>query len=167
MGFHAYNLGCAAEPGQLILYDYRAGDGDGGGSTHASLSHGAIVRGSDQPTSETPVEVVTLDNFCRQMNISNIRLLKIDTEGFELEVLKGAKDLISRQAIEIVQFEFNEMNPYTRVFLRDFIEILPGYRLYRLLPAGLLPLEPYVPLEHELFAFQNVIAVRRDVQFDC
>ena len=165
LGFQALNLGCSEAPGEMPLYDYSAGDGHGSGSTHASLSRDALAREGGQPVSETLVQLVALDDFCRQAGIDNIRLLKIDTEGFELQVLKGAQELVSRGAIDLIQFEFNEMNPYTRVFLRDFMDILPGYRLYRLLPKDLLPLSPYVPLEHELFAFQNIVAIRRDIRF--
>jgi FkbM family methyltransferase len=164
IGASIHNLGCSSEPGQLPLYDYSDGDGHGGGSTHASLSRGAVAREGGGQTSETLVKLVTLDWFCQQNAVSRIRLLKIDTEGYELEVLKGARGMLERGDIDLIQFEFNEMNPYTRVFFHDFLNILPNYRLCRLLPNALLPLEPYVPLEHELFAFQNIVAIHRSLQ---
>jgi len=37
------------------------------------------------------VKTTTLDNFCKKNHIKNIDLLKIDTEGHELEVLFGGK----------------------------------------------------------------------------
>lgn len=42
------------------------------------------------------VEIITLDNFIleREQTISQIDLLKIDTEGFELQVLEGAKSTL-------------------------------------------------------------------------
>ena len=39
---------------------------------------------------------------------------------------------------DVVQFEFNEMNVVSRVFMKDFFDILPGYRLFRLLPQARL-----------------------------
>ena len=44
--------------------------------------------------------------------------------------------------IDLIQFEFNEMNVVSRRFLSDFIELLgPRYELFRLLPdGGRLPL---------------------------
>lgn len=42
------------------------------------------------------VEVTTLDNFVREHNLS-IGLIKVDTEGFEMEFLKGAKETICAQ----------------------------------------------------------------------
>jgi len=51
------------------------------------------------------VEIVTLDNFCERKNISSISLLKIDTEGFGLNVLKGANTLLKKGAIESIFIE--------------------------------------------------------------
>jgi FkbM family methyltransferase len=42
---------------------------------------------------EEKVNVMKLDDFCNNHKISNIDLLKIDTEGHEKEVLEGALNL--------------------------------------------------------------------------
>lgn len=51
------------------------------------------------------VEVETLDEFCREANIDRINYLKIDTEGGELAVLKGAEQMLSEHRIELVEVE--------------------------------------------------------------
>jgi hypothetical protein len=66
--------------------------------------------------------------------------------------------------ISLVQFEFNEMNVISRTFLRDFVGLLPGYRLYRLLPDGMASLEGEPLFVREIFAFQNLVAVRSGVR---
>jgi hypothetical protein len=96
--------------------------------------------------------------LAEELNLERIDFLKIDTEGHELEVLRGAKRLISAGAIGLLQIEFNEMNVVSRVFMRDILTLLPGYRVYRLLPSDLIDI-PKMPLKSELFGFQNLIFI--------
>ena len=42
------------------------------------------------------IEIITLDEFCREQCISQIDFIKIDVEGFEYFVLLGGKSIISR-----------------------------------------------------------------------
>lgn len=46
-----------------------------------------------------------LDAFCRDRRIDRIDLLKIDTEGHDLEVIKGASDMLAAGAIDYVLTE--------------------------------------------------------------
>ena len=52
---------------------------------------------------EVPIE--TLDTFCAREGVEHIDFLKIDTEGHDLEVLKGAMGMLDRKAISAVQVE--------------------------------------------------------------
>lgn len=61
--------------------------------------------------SKAQVECVTLDDFCIKNNISNIDILKIDVQGFETNVLKGADEalkFVNVVQIEIILFDFYE-----------------------------------------------------------
>ncbi len=55
------------------------------------------------------VEAVSLDEFCKTKNINKIDFLKIDVEGFELEVLKGAKNLLKNKSIKLIAFEHSKI----------------------------------------------------------
>jgi len=55
--------------------------------------------------SENLVEVSTLDGFCSEHQISRIDLLKIDVEGYELEVLKGATTILEKRIVKAIQIE--------------------------------------------------------------
>ena len=57
--------------------------------------------------SERAIEVpcLALDDYCRRHDVERIGLLKIDVEGGELGVLRGAADLLSRRVIDHVLFE--------------------------------------------------------------
>jgi FkbM family methyltransferase len=50
-----------------------------------------------------PVKTISLDNFCKNKNIKEIELLKIDTEGHELCVLKSGQKILSKT--KIIQLE--------------------------------------------------------------
>ena len=49
--------------------------------------------------------IKTLDSYCEENNITNIDFLKIDTEGFEKEVLLGGSEILKNGTI-CVQFEY-------------------------------------------------------------
>jgi len=56
------------------------------------------------------VNTSTLNDFCRDHNINKIDYLKIDTEGGDLDVLKGAKNILSENSVDFVEVEAG-MNP--------------------------------------------------------
>lgn len=145
--------------GKLVLYD-RA---DKDGSSHASLHQAVISEIHKKGVVEYEVSVETMDGICERETIGEIDFVKIDTEGNELAVLRGARELIENRRIKCIHFEFNEMNVISRVFFRDFRKTLPDFVFYRLLPKGLLLLGDS-PLSTELFAFQNIIAIPKDTQ---
>jgi FkbM family methyltransferase len=157
-GITAINAACGSAPGQMVLYDYAGSSG----SAHASLHAGVIEGIHGGESGQHVVDVIDLDTFAIEHDISLIHLLKIDTEGHELEVLKGAVNLLRESRIQAIQFEFNEMNIVSRVFLRDFYDLLPNYKFYRMVRDGLVPLDPYSALSCELFAFQNIVALPND-----
>jgi len=53
------------------------------------------------------VPVTTLDDFVAERGIDRVALLKVDVEGFEPDVFRGAKQLFARRAIGGVLFEFS------------------------------------------------------------
>ena len=112
-------------------------------------------------SSSWDISVTTLDAFVAERGIERIDLLKVDVEGGELEVLRGATDTLQRKMINAIHFEFNETNVVSRVFMKDFYEMLPDYDFYRMLPDGLVPMGIYYPIIAEIFAYQNIAAINR------
>lgn len=158
-GFKPLNLGCSNEMSKLKLYDYSNCDG----SSHASLHKGVIEEIHKGESKEILVDIIKLDDFVIEHNIEEIDLLKIDTEGNELNVLKGFEKHIQSKKVDIIHFEFNNMNVISRTFFKDFYEFLEYYDFYRMLPNSLVPLGEYNPLFCEIFAFQNIVAIRKGV----
>jgi FkbM family methyltransferase len=54
------------------------------------------------------VPAVTLDAYARRTAIERIDLLKLDVEGGEVNVLRGAAELLGRRAIRCIMTEVNE-----------------------------------------------------------
>jgi len=138
------------------IYDYV----ENKGSEHASMYKEVIADFRKSEVEEIPIDLTTIDEFIEDNRLSRIALLKVDTEGNELNVLKGARKAIEGGLISVVQIEFNEMNVISRTFFKDIIDILPGYDFYRLLPDGLKALGEYNVAAFEIFAFQNIVAIK-------
>jgi hypothetical protein len=56
------------------------------------------------------VKIRPLSAFCSDNGICHINYLKIDTEGYDLEVLKGASELLAGHSIDLLEVEVG-MNP--------------------------------------------------------
>jgi len=140
--------------GQLTLYDFRSSDG----STQASLSEAAVGLYSDDIV-EYAVDCTTIDDFMAATGIDRIDFLKIDTEGHDLAVLKGARNALRERKIGMIQFEFIPANIATGATMRGFFEVLEGYRINRLCLNGTLrSLEPYDVKRCEIYVTHNLIA---------
>jgi len=77
--------------------------------------------------SEINVQTETLDNFCKNKNIENIDILKIDTEGNELNVLKGAAKLLSENKIKLIYVEISESKKKFKEKEKNVIDFLNSY----------------------------------------
>lgn len=60
---------------------------------------------NDSAKSFEDVDLDTLDMVCQNRNIDRIGYLKIDTEGGDLDVLKGSERMLSEQKIDLVGVE--------------------------------------------------------------
>jgi FkbM family methyltransferase len=100
---------------------------------------GMLSQGSDPATfhlcddGSEIVKVETIDAFCAAHGIERIDFLKIDTEGHDLEVLKGATTMLGACRIGAVQVEagLNPENTFHVPFeaLKAYLEA-HGYRLF-------------------------------------
>jgi FkbM family methyltransferase len=81
--------------------------------------------GESVRTSSTTEKVTTatLDSFCLYQNIDRINVLKIDVQGAEMSVLKGATDMFSREKIDVVICEIITSPTYTgQNTLKEYLE---------------------------------------------
>jgi FkbM family methyltransferase len=147
-----FNFGLSESPSKQILYM------DSEGSTRASLYQDETQYSSEE------IELSTLDLICEQEDIRQIDFLKIDVEGHEISVLKGAMQMLEKGQIRFIQFEFGESNISSRTYFKDFFSILSNYNFFRILPGGLRKLKQYSP-ELEVFSTSNYLAVNKEEVF--
>jgi hypothetical protein len=98
--------------------------------------------------------------------VKKIDLLKIDTEGHELSVLKSAGRFLDPQYINIIQFEYGGTYLDARIYLKDMYTLLQskGYEIYKIYP-GKLTRRDYHPVM-ENFQYANYVAMRKPARHD-
>ncbi len=91
----------------------------------------------------------------------NVDFIKIDTEGFESEVFKGAKNIIMEIKPKFIQIEFNWHQLFRNHSLLYFSELLQGYLVYQLIPNGWVLRDPKDPLTN-IYSYSNFVFVLRE-----
>lgn len=74
-------------------------------SDMSSLLNHSLNNLSEEKQNLQNVQLETIDQFCTDKKINHINFMKIDTEGADLNVLKGASNMLSQQKIDIVEVE--------------------------------------------------------------
>lgn len=101
------NVALGAVPGQGTLNVTRT-------SSTSHIERGAQSVAQEEIVAQQPVAIQTLDAFCREKRIERIDYLKIDAEGSDLDVLRGAEGMLSTGAIFLVECECG-MHPNNKV----------------------------------------------------
>lgn len=71
--------------------------------------------------------VTTIDKEFKIKNLKKINILKIDTQGFEAEVLKGATTCLKKSLIDFIQIEVMISRSYKQIYISDVDIILKKY----------------------------------------
>jgi len=110
----AVNIGLGAKAGRLVLNE------DPSNSSAANFSNEV----SSEEDDLRGVNVQTLDDFCSSHDLRP-HLLKIDVEGFELNVLRGASRVM-RESQPVIFIEMNSFTTlaYGRVSPLDLLEFI-------------------------------------------
>jgi FkbM family methyltransferase len=114
------------------------------------------------PTALAATETVTtetLDSYATRSGVPWFTLVKVDTEGHDLTVLRGAHTLLTEHRIAVVQFEYNHRWVFARAYLRDAFDFLTGfgYQIGKLTPKG-VEFYPGWDADLETFVEGNYVA---------
>ncbi len=133
------NLGGCIIPYQLAISDKDTGSGTLSSRSDNSGASYIVDYGKGD------IQLTSLDFFCSSHNINKVDLIKIDVEGFEFSVLKGAQNTVLHSK-PIIFFELNppclERNNLT---VKDLVDLLIRYN-YFLYTANRKRLVPLVNL---------------------
>lgn len=131
-GVYCENVALASETGEQSIHV----------STYAQassfLENGQVLKqgvyGIDfTPARSEMVRVETLAEYATAHSVNQIKLLKLDVQGFELEVLKGAESMLDKIDFIYAEAQFQELYKHGPMFT-DVFEFLShrGFELVRM-----------------------------------
>lgn len=150
-----FNYGLGETDQDAVLFS------DFSGSGMASLSKRDITHLGLSFEQKEKISLTSLDLMIKKGKLDRIpNILKIDVEGHELGVLKGA--INSLNEIKILQFEFGGTCIDTKVFFKEYWDLLGKYEFefFRLTPRGLIKVRSYSEND-EVFRFTNYFAIKK------
>jgi hypothetical protein len=100
--------------------------------------------GLDDPMSRVSLDLKRADEYIVSNGIGKVDFLKVDTEGYELRVLKGFGDKLS--SVRFIQFEYGGTYRDAGIQLKDVIDYLSKNSFGKfsyISSAGLIPITNY------------------------
>jgi FkbM family methyltransferase len=146
------NKGVGAINEELIIHFNSAA------SAHASFSEEVKQINYVTNKEKVAVPVITLDSYFKDNNITKVDFIKIDTEGFESEVFKGAEKIFKELKPKFIQIEFNWHQLFRNTSLYYFSQLLAEYDMYQLIPNGWILRDPKDPLVN-IYSYSNFVFV--------
>ncbi len=156
---HCFALALAAKTGSAEMFVT-------GQSPMNRLARDGEVIAPTQSQGTTTVTLQTLDEFCEAQKLTTIHYLKIDTEGSDLDVLRGAERMLGQQQIDLVEVEagMNPLNTHHVPFcvLKAHLEE-HGYFLFGIYEQirERFSHEPHLRRTNPVFISQRAIAANR------
>ena len=105
------NAGLGSEAGQI---NFNIFDNQTLNSFLPMLASGQGTLGGPKLVRSIPVPVYRLDDYAVSAGLTRIDLLKIDTQGYEMQILKGADGLLAAGRVRTVLLELNFVPLYDR-----------------------------------------------------
>lgn len=87
--------------------------GDAPGRARMRFDPSASILSTVAEDGNVEVRIDTLDDYVRRNNIDTIELLKIDTEGYEASVLRGAAAALKRTRYLLIEAQIEKEQRYT------------------------------------------------------
>jgi FkbM family methyltransferase len=101
------------------LFQKAVGDISGHITIHEGKASSNVKKLRD--TKQIKVEMTSLDDFTKNQKIESIDLIKIDVDGFEYEVLQGAKDIMKKHKPIFIVETNNDSRILDYFSLNDYV----------------------------------------------
>jgi len=117
----------AATSGEMKFYPANEVGNQGVGS----LMPAQEFRSNIRSTEGVDVDVISLDDFCEGRGIQHVDFLKIDVEGYDLEVLKGAEKLMKNNPDLVIMSEVEPINlEQLAITTKDFYAFMKSHAFH-------------------------------------
>ena len=110
------------------------------------------------------VRAYSVDDFVDAEGIKDIAILKIDTEGFDPDVIHGAKTTLEKGKVDILAFEYHKLALWAQTSLESIVVSLEmfGYACYLDGSPTLTRLDAQCwHTAYEFKSWSNVVCVRK------
>ena len=157
--FKNNNFGLSSQKTDISYKDY------GSGSGLNSIIQEASVHDKKALHEVLSAQVETGDGYCLDHSVGFVDFLKVDVEGAEHMVLQGFHEMLKKNAVRVIQFEYGYNNGDARFLMRDFFRFFDscGYTLARIRKRKI----QFTDFTYSMNDFEsgpNYLAVRKDDQ---
>jgi FkbM family methyltransferase len=101
--FQAFNIAFGDKQGEAELFSYD------NNKINSLVPDARYAMRFGKKGNPIKISISTIDDFCAAHCIATIDVLKIDTEGFDLSVMRGAAGKLARREVRFVYTEFNDI----------------------------------------------------------
>jgi len=110
------------------------------------------------------IETMSLNDFCYRQSVDHINFLKIDTEGAEYAILRGAQDMLEKHAIDYIQFEYGGTYLDAKTTLKEICQYLTflRYVIFKIVPDGLIHINVWRDTLED-YKYSNFFVVSREL----
>jgi len=127
---------------------------------HQSFFDRVKTCGLSDDSNKIILKIKKAADYINENSIANIDFLKIDTEGFELNVLKGFEDKLS--SIKVIQFEYGGTYLDSNTKLIDVINHLKSFGFHNfsyLISSGIQLINDYT--DH--YRYCNIVCLNKNL----
>jgi len=107
------------------------------------------------------VDLTTIDKFLIEKNVKHVNYMKVDTEGYDLEAMKGAENALKNKRIDFIETELS-MNS-TNQFHIDYFSMVEYMLKYNYLVFGIYEQIHDFVIKKPVLRRSNVVFISQNI----